>query len=38
MKNKEYKFKAGFSIKVRAIPSDTFFAMGENHICDVMFR
>lgn len=32
VKEKEYKFKEGFSIKPRRSPNGAFFAMGETHI------
>tara|TARA_R110002167_G_scaffold221122_1_gene425838 strand:+ start:55 stop:255 length:201 start_codon:yes stop_codon:yes gene_type:complete len=31
---KEYKFKAGFSIKTRAVPDGAFCAMGEMQVSE----
>jgi hypothetical protein len=34
MKTKEYTFKEGFTIKLRCIPDEIVFAMGETHVCE----
>lgn len=35
MKDKEYKFKEGFTIKLRKVPDGIFFAMGKTHVSEV---